>query len=734
MSKICSLFILLGAIISSAGNLPYTNGVVIPTPVTQSKNKKLAINPASIKIKTSAVAVKSLTLAQKILLKKLNSLPKNDDSRKINLTIAKVNDPVWKGTVFSQITTLPAQGYKLKFIDNDNKLNIYAIGADNRGVFYAMTSLVQLFYTEQGKAYINAVDISDNPIWLKRYVGGYNPVPKRFYEKLAFFKISGYGIQHRYDWRKFSPEKPPKYYRKKTYQQAFDEIKEFRQKNGDLVDFMLLLNVYAGKNKIDISKPADVKLLIDKCLWAAQYVQHIMLQVDDFTPQKGGKYILPYSGERKKFKNAGDAHGYLVKKVYTVVKKHFPQVKISFCCAPYSLIGHSASNPGNRQYLADLAKQLPGYVTVVWTGAAVETKNVTADSHQQYQKLVQGQQLLLWDNTSNMPSKPLNIWETTLFPGMEGKDNNTIYINGHCFSFFWTWLFAINANDYLWNPKAYNSAKSYSQIYFELRGKELPAFVAQTRKDIVKLRRTWARSAKAEIAKSILSLEKEFKIHDLPFRKIKYFAKKVYDNATIKTVSGSVPRISKDFDLNDKEADKQWETISEFKLTYSNQKINYPTKVQVAYTPQNIYMRFTSSYSKEPNGKLPKLARDVPQKSSSDSIIIGLQPPMRSQRAGWIRIDLAESVFDNKEWRNPKEFNPELEIKRQLLADRWILTVKIPLAQLKGHLSYRNLRKNDKWRANFIRVNNIDNEVSSWSPVTGKRIEDKKFFGEITFK
>ena len=300
--------------------------------------------------------------------------------------------------------------------------------------------------------------------------------------------------------------------------------------------------------------------------------------------------------------------------------------------------------------------------------------------------------------------------------------------------FFWTWLFAINANDYLWNPQAYNSLKSYDQIFFELRGEKIPAFISQTRKDMIKLRHTWGRNLKVEIAKNILSREKDFKAHGLDFRKIKYFAKNVYDDCSIKTASGIIPLISKDFNLNDKDADKNWKTIPEFKLTRSNRKINYPTTVKAACTPKNIYLQFTCFYSKKPEGKLSRLARDKSQKESPDSIIIGLQPPLRTPRAGWIRIDIAGSIFDNKEWRNPKEFDPELKIKHQLLKDRWILTVKIPLAQLKNHLTWREICKNDKWRVNFLRVNNIDHEISSWSPVNEKQIENKKFFGEVIFK
>ena len=735
MKKIYFLFILvMSNIISIAGNLPYSNGIVIPTPIKQSKNKKLAIDPASIKIKISASPVKSITLGKKILLEKLNSLPKNNDGREIFLTIAKVNDVIWKDTVFSEIKTLPAQAYKLVFVEKDNKLSIYAVGADNRGVFYAIASLIQLFYKEQGKAFVNATDITDNPSWLKRYIGGYSPISIKQYKSLAAYKISGYGIQHRYDWKQFSPEKRPKYYNKKTYQQAFDDIKQFRQDNGDLVDTMLLLNIYKGKRKINLSNASEVKSLTDKCLWAAKYVQHIMIQVDDATPHKGDKYILLYPGEQKMFKSAGDAHGYLVKKIYSKIKEKHPSVKISFCGAPYSLNRHSASSPDNKKYLADLAKQLPVDVSVVWTGAVVESASISAETHAKYKALVQDHPLLLWDNTSNMRGVPINIWKTKFFPEMTEEDSSTIYINGHGFSSFWSWIFSINANDYLWNPQNYNSSKSYSQIYFELKGNKIPDFVFQTREDILKLALTRNRASKAKIAKDMLMREEDFKANNLSFRRIKRIAQTAYNNSILKVSTGSVPRILKDFDINSDKADMQWEKIPELKLDKSDKEIKYPTTVKIAYTPRNIYMQFNCMYSQKPTSNIKASKRDYSLRKSPDHIIIGLQTPMKSQRAGWLRVDIAGSIYDNVEWANAKKFNPKLEIKRQLLDDHWILTVKIPIIQLKPHIFWRYLKRGDKWRVNFIRVNNIDHEISSWSPVSSKGIEHKKFFGNVTFK
>ena len=734
MQKAIFLFLsLTGSLTLFAGNI-FTNGKVIPQPQKQVIKKKIKINPAEVKVETSSNPVKSLKLGKKFLDQKLKSLPASGNGVAIHLKVAKVNDKLWQNTPFANLKSLPAQGYQLKFDVTGDKLNIYAVGADNKGVFYALSTIIQLLYSENGETYINTGDISDNPVWLERYTGGYSPVPRRFYEKLPLYKISGYGIQHRYNWRLFAPEKRPKYYRKKTYQQAFEEIRKFRQDYGDLVDFMLLLNIYAGSKKqvIDISNSAEVDLVVKKCLWAAAYVQHIMLQVDDFAPKVKDKYILKHPGEKKMFKSAGDAHGYLVKKVYDAVKKQYPEVKISFCSAPYSLNGHSSTKPNNKEYLKDLANQMPDDVPVVWTGAAIETQNVTAESHEKYQELVSGKPLFLWDNSSNMSVKPLSIWNTKFFPGMEKKDNSIIYVNGHCFSFFWSWLFAVNANDYLWNPKQYDSSKSYGQAYFELKGEKIPQFISLTRKDVVALRYFLSRKEKLELSKKVLGREQDFKKHKLDFRKVKAFAKKIYDDSSRIIAEAEVPRLKKDFDLNSKGSEIIWNKIPALKLSSETQVLKYPASVKMAYTPEYIYLQFTSSYSQKPV-KLVKLDRDAPQKNSPDAIIVGLQPPLRNQRAGWIRVDIAGSVYDNVQWKSLSFFNPETMINRKLMDKSWILELKIPIRKLKL-LTWRNIRKNDAWRMNFIRTNKTDNEISSWSPVSGKRIENKKFFGKIKFK
>ncbi len=718
-----------------AGKPPYTNGTVFPLPVSQSQVKTLLINPTNIEIINSINPVKSLNLAKRFLEEKIKSLPAQDNGLNVKLTIARVNDNIWKNTVFADVSDLPAQGYQLKFKTGGNTLNIYAIGADNRGVFYAAASIIQLLYEKDGKAYINACDISDHPLWLHRYMGGYNPVRADYYESLALYKINGYGIQHRYDWKAFSPDKKPKYYRRLTYAKAFADIRKFREANGDLVDFMILLNVYAKcKKKIDISNSSEVQSLIDKCVWAAEYCQSIMIQADDYSPQKGGKYILLYPGEQKMFKNAGEAHGYLVKRIYETVKSKYPDVNISFCAAPYSLNKHSAKSKNNREYLNELARQLPDEVPVVWTGGSIETSNVTATSHKEYRQLVDGQPLFLWDNSSNMPSNPLSIWNTKIFPGMEQEDGGMMYINGHGFSFFWSWLFAINANDYLWNPKAYDSSQSYSQAYYELKGASLPEFVNKTREDIVAIRKYMSREEKLKLAKRILSRKQDFNDHKLDFRHVKYFGEKFYKNSSIKIAKTSVPSLKKDFNLKDKDSDFIWNSIPALKLTASESNLKYPATVKMAYTPGNLYLRFSCQYSKRPTEKQKKLERDTNLNNSSDILIIGIQPPQRNQRSGWICIDIAGSVYDNVQWQGAYKFNPKFDYNINVADHGWTLDCKIPVAQLKPYLAWRHIRKNDKWRMNFIRNNNIDREVSSWSPVSGKKIKDKKFFGQILFK
>ncbi len=699
-------------------------GDLVPRPVKIIKDHGSAkIDPQQVKFVLPDAPVPSSALAVAQLEKYLKKLPESSGAKKVVLYLGLAGDGIFAETPLAKLKLERPQEYVLRFENDENEVRIYAAGADNQGVFYAAATLRQLI-TAEG---LSMQDIQDYPEWKLRYTGGYNPISTAQMEQLAGFKINGFGIQHRYDWREFAPEKSPMYAKKHTYRQWFDQMKDFRERNGDLLEFMMMLNVYCGK-RIDASSAEDMELLIRQCKFAAPYVQEIMIQFDDFAPAENGRYVFVSAGEKAKFKNPGQAHGYITKQVYDALQGDFPEVKISVCPAPYSLNNHNAKSASNREYLDSLSKELPAAVAIVWTGPSVESSRVTLQDHQEYRKLVNGHALYLWDNTSNMKPTPMNIWETAFFPEMSDLDGR-IYVNGHGFSFFWTWLFAVNSNDYLWNPQGYDAQKSYAACFRQITGREMPEFVAHTQKDIVAMKGTPDRTARGAIAKRILDRKDEFQAAKIDFSRIERAVKPVYDECSVEFKTGTVPKLTAAPKLDAGGSDSAWTKAGTFPLAGAN----YGSTVKVGYTPEGLFIQFKGNYGKAAESPR-KLEHDSKLDDSGDVFYICLQPPLRNQRAGWIIIDRDGNQFDYKEWQPMENFNPQIRKKIQVYGEYWILEVEIPFKELADHIMYKPPKSGEKWNINFVRRNNLDGEISTWSPAPEKDLINKKYFGTVTFE
>ncbi len=681
------------------------------------------IAPRLFETVDSASPVKSAGAAVELLKKQLLQIPEAPGGKKLKLYLALAGDPIFAGTPLAGLKLDRPQEYVLRFVESSDTVNVYAAGADNRGVFYAAATLAQLL-TPEG---LLLQDIRDYPTWELRYTGGYHPVPTSFVEQLARFKINGYGIQHRYDWRRFDPEERPIYAKKQTYRQWFEEIGQFREKNGDLIDFMMMINVYCGK-RLDAANPEDIRLLIRQCLFAAGYVQEIMIQFDDYTPQENGRFVFVSDAEKAQFKNPGQVHGRITRLVYEALKKDHPNVRISVCPAPYSLNSHNAKSASNREYLDSFSRELPKEVAIIWTGPAVESPRITAEEYREYQKLVNGHQLYLWDNSSNMRSAPMGIWETSFFPEMSKLDKR-IYVNGHCFSFLWSWIFAVNANDYLWNPSAYDAKKSYPACFRAVTGQPMPDFVEQTRQDLMTAKRTWDRAERGKLAKRILDRKNEFLKHKIDFQRIERTVKPIYDECSAEFKTTTVPKLPVVPKLDASGSDPAWDKAVTCRLGSTH----YGSTVKLGYTQQSLFIQFKGNYGKASEKPL-RLPHDSKLDGSGDVFYIGLQPPLRNQRAGWIAIDRDGNRLDYKEWRPANEFNPQIKQKIQVFAEYWILEVEIPFKELAEHIMYRPPVSGVKWNLNFARRNNLDGEISSWSPAPEKELTAKKYFGTVTFE
>jgi hyaluronoglucosaminidase len=140
----------------------------------------------------------------------------------------------------------------------------------------------------------------------------------------------------------------------------------------------------------DYCSKADYRLLLKKCFALADTgVRALCLLMDDIPVR------LPRSC-KKAFASLGSAHGELLGKLQSDLKKAFPAVNLLFCPTVYAdqLI---KDEPAASKYLVDLAGAMPGSICIFWTGSHVISKEINRSSLRQVISLFRGN-VCIWDN------------------------------------------------------------------------------------------------------------------------------------------------------------------------------------------------------------------------------------------------------------------------------------------------------------------------------------------------
>ena len=733
--KLCTGVLLFIGVLSYINAKSYYPGI-IPTPQkTISKPETIPVNVADFKVIISKDGVKSRFLAKHELLKKVRELS-NKDSRAFPVTVylGRSGSDIFPDAVKDLAGKLSPQGYSIRYKKDNGKLIIYASGVDNRGVFYAASTLMQMLTADKGQAVLKISQLDDWPLWKIRYMGAYTPIRLARMKALARYKISAYAMQHRYDWKKFSPNEKPMNGRVSSYLEGFETIKRFREQNGDLVDFMMMIHVYAHKKRINIGDAKQVAALIKKCEFAAKYVDAIMIQLDDYGKTKDGEYIFSFPEEQKKFKSVGQAQGWLITQIYNMLQQKSPKVRLSVCPASYDL--QAGLIPGKTKYLKELASALPEDVSVVWTGPYCVSRKVTKAQHDKFSELVLGHRLLLWDNSNDSPSRPYAQWNTSFFPGMEKLDGGQIYLNGHGFAYQWSQTYMIHSNSYLWNPAGYKMKESYHKA-LGLLGVKKPQSIDEVIRLLVLLKRTYGRKEAAKVSKSLIAAVEEMEKNGIPdVGRIKPYAMLKYKENSNPVPSLNVMRIRQEPQLDGKLNDKCWSKLPFYSMSLqkTRKKALNKTAFKIAYDNNNLYLGFSCSNNK----KLPapfRLKRDSTL-NKADVIAIRLIPPSGNRRTGIFNFDCYGNLYDGKEWVPIQLYNPKWKVAvKRSPSGSWTAEVKIPFAELNRHLLSRYPASGTRWFGNFMRFNNVVNENSSWSKAPTNAVHlNKQYYGYLDFK
>jgi hypothetical protein len=182
---------------------------------------------------------------------------------------------------------------------------------------------------------------------------------------------------HRQEWQAPYPA---------AWRVSFKAFVKHAQKNG--------IDVVAGMApglSFDYRSAADYGRLNNKCLsFTEMGVRNICLLMDDIPA------LLPVSC-KKTFSSLGEAHGRLLTRLEKDLNPAGgPDVFLWFCPTVYAdeLVERDVES---RRYLPDLAAAMPQSTIILWTGARVISKNITAASLRQVNTLFKGN-ICLWDN------------------------------------------------------------------------------------------------------------------------------------------------------------------------------------------------------------------------------------------------------------------------------------------------------------------------------------------------
>lgn len=362
-----------------------------------------------------------------------------------------------------RIATLPPQGYVLQIDQN----RIIAIGKDRAGVVNALASFLQLVHVAYGRLVVQAARIVDWPTFEFRYTSEYRLLGPDYFDWMMLYKINGFAAAYRvFDWRGLSD----------AQRAQVEAIGHYIDRYGTL-HFMAQLHLSGraqGGTVMDSCNPEHLKLLMATLreLFERGKVRHLWMCYDDTCPE-----LQPMEIEAG-FQSPAEAHAALLEKIHAFALSLRPDAVVGWVPVPYQGRGHRRWRAEAPQREYDLA-YLDGIrnwpftkVPIVWTGPVTESRSITLrDLEDYYGSIGPDKRLAYWDNTWHY-HQPLRNFHARYLDGfVEHCADATSYINVNCATPIGR-FFTVTANDYYWNPGAFDSKRCRGQAVAQFMGPE----------------------------------------------------------------------------------------------------------------------------------------------------------------------------------------------------------------------------------------------------------------------
>jgi len=372
---------------------------------------------------------------------------------------ARIRVLVAQAQAGSPAAALPPQGYVLE-VGPDA---VVCLGKDNAGVVNAVASLLQLMHVRDGRLVARCASVRDWPTFVVRYTAEYHLPGADFFDWMMRYKINGFGACYPgMRWEGLTEAKREGLKAIGTY------IREYQSMHF-LVEFHV--GGRAGR-PVDCGNPEDVGTLLDTIreTMTLTPTQHVMICYDDVKPE-----LQPQ--EVGQFKSPAHAHGHLMQRVYETVKAESADTMVSFCTPFYQGRQHRRwrsknLRPKGLAYLATVGAWENEDIVVVWTGPVTESRHISLEDIRSYRDwLGSARPLFYWDNTWHY-HQPMRNFHAKYPEGfVDHCAGRSSYINVNGVKPIGR-FFAATANDYYWNPEAFDSKRARRHAAAQFMGRE----------------------------------------------------------------------------------------------------------------------------------------------------------------------------------------------------------------------------------------------------------------------
>ena len=656
----------------------------------------------------------------------------------------------------SKVINLGPQGYLLFVgtVSNEKIILLASNGAPGR--YYALQTLKQLCYQENGRIFMDNIEIIDKPEYkLRGIVFGdfrrwYDGPPIK--DETSGKKIySGWAYRKRAQMLKLNFVWPC-VIKRKYMVMPFPESLKLQLKNfhddctKHYIRASMGISPYRQKPRPGRKKGGVIYSSKKDIIAASQNLitlynlgfKDLYIAFDDLPPYKW----LEYKQDKKRFKNIGEAHYYYIKEVYKQLKTVCPDITFRVITIAYH--GTEMDMSDNLKKYSKIIGKLPKEIEFVWTGA----KSENADY---YSKLCGGRKIIIWSNYFPYLYEKLDRVPVFSFPYAGGDSTMSMHTSGHFFlpvdlpnedSAHISWF---TAADYLWSSKTYTVEDSLKRALFRSVGRTGMGNIRRYMHLIHQLQKNTGISGATgkekienaeffikELEKSVLILQKTIdprialelkKECDVHFRNLRFLSKQYQTKKSpipVKITDNS-PVI--DASLND----SCWESSldsTDFLVLGTQKTDKIQTHVRLAYDTKNLYI---IAKMDEPN--IEKIKANFSKRDSEifldDCFEIFIGTSLNKQNYYHIVINSIGAIFDEKRTNGVSfaQWDGKYTIAVKKLDDSWMLEMAIPWS----NFDFSGSKK--MFICNFARERYVTKkEFSTFAPLFGSGFHLPQWF------